>query len=152
MVLANSQTGYCSSPSGRCRQGISRMVFFLCLFLFYILCLSPLLNCCLFFFFWQSMSNIINNIVRVMPKLLLWLGVSSFGGSSVYLYLANLTAKMTTVCHYSPTELLTFSEKVWRASLKRSYVRNCDMPRESYEIPAKLEFNFMNCIFWLPGF
>lgn len=45
MVLATSQTGYCSSPSGRCWRGISRMVFFLPLFLFYILCLSPLLNC-----------------------------------------------------------------------------------------------------------
>lgn len=35
-------------------------------------------------FFWQSMPNIINNIVCVMPKLLLWLSVSSFGVSYVY--------------------------------------------------------------------
>lgn len=81
MVLATIQAGYYLSPSGRCWWGISRMVFFLSLFslLFFVpFCPAPM------FFFWQSMPNIINNIVCVMPKLLLWLSVSSFGVSYVY--------------------------------------------------------------------
>lgn len=120
MVLATIQTGYCLSPSGRCWRGISRMVFFLSPFLSYIPCLSLQFR----YFFWQIMSNIINNIVCVMPKLFLWLGVSSFGGSYVY------PVALLDKSHCQEDDWMSpLTHKAWRASLKLSYVRNWDMPR-----------------------